>query len=343
MLPLDMSLLPATSAPALVARSSDGSPEFVLADHPVPRFIAARWHRSRVRLDEPMHLDHHLLSYCERGGAMCTLLVDDMRLHGRQQTGSLTFLPAGRVVSWLLEIPAEVVHTHLYIADEIVREAAQAGGGADADPTSLMALLNVHDPWFDGFFQLMAAECDACLSRGQLQDFDLFDRVGILLVRRLLALQGGARRSRTGVAPLRAFLLNEIAAHVESNLGGCIKLERLATMASMSVDHFVRAFAQATGSTPYRWILDRRLEAACARLRQSNDRVELIARDCGFSGASHLCTAFRRRYGVTPVAVRRGSAPPPATQDRNLSIADATGRHCGSLATQSGQPHQHRD
>jgi len=309
MLPVDMSLLPATSAPALVARSSDASPEFVLADRPRPRFITARWHRSRVRLDEPMHLDHHLLSYCERGGAMCTLVVDEMRLQGRQHTGSLTFLPAGRAVRWALEMPTEVVHTHVYIADEVVREVLRAG--ADADPPSLTALLNVHDPWFAGFFQLMAAECDACLSRGQLQDFDLFDRVGNLLVRRLLALQGSARPARPGVAPLRAFLLREIAAHVEANLGESIKLERLASMTSMSIDHFVRAFAQATGSTPYRWILDRRLDTACTRLRKGNDRIEVIARDCGFSGASHLCTAFRRRYGVTPIAFRRGSAPRP--------------------------------
>ena len=313
MLPVDMSLLPATSAPALVARSSDGPPEFVLADRPVPRFIAARWHRSQVRLDEPMRLDHHLLSYCERGGAMCTLVVDDVRLHGRQRTGSLTFLPAGRAVSWLLEAPAEVVHTHLYIADGVVREALRAG--ADVESSSLAALLNVHDVWFVGFFQLMAAECEACLSRGQLQEFDLLDRLGSLLVRRLLALQGGARPARTGVAPLRPFLLHKIAGHVEAKLGERIKLQCLASMVSMSVDHFVRAFAQATGSTPYRWILDRRLDAACARLRQGTDSIEVIARDCGFSGASHLCTVFRRRFGVTPFAFRRGSAPHSTATD----------------------------
>jgi AraC family transcriptional regulator len=311
MLPVDISLLPATSALALVARSSDNPPEFVLADRPMARFMTARWHRSQVRLDEPRRLDHHLLSYCERGGAMCTLVVDEARVHGRQHTGSLTFLPAGRAVSWLLEIPAEVVHTHLYIADEVVREVLRAGPDDDAEPYSLMALLNVHDPWFDGFFKLMAAECEACRSRGQLQDFDLFDRVGSLLVRRLLELQGGARPCRTGVAPLRAFVLHEIAAHVEANLAECIKLERLANMASMSVDHFVRAFAQATGSTPYRWILDRRLDAACTRLRQGNDRIEAISRECGFSGASHLCTAFRRRYGVTPIAFRCGGTRKP--------------------------------
>ena len=111
--------------------------------------------------------------------------------------------------------------------------------------------------------------------------------------------------------PLRPHLLQDLAVHVESNLNKRIRLECLARMASMSVDHFVRAFAQATGSTPYRWILDRRLDAACARLRQSSDRIAVIARECGFSGASHLCTAFRRRYGVTPIAFRRGSAPKP--------------------------------
>lgn len=309
MLHVDMTLMPATSAPAVVARSSHGFPEFVLADRPVPRFITARWHRSQVRLDEPMRMDHHLLSYCELGGATCTLVVDEVRLHGRQHTGSLTFLPAGRDVRWALETPVQVVHTHLYIADEVVREALRAS--AHAEPPSLRALLNVHDPWFAGFFQLMAAEYAACLTRGHLDDLDLFDRVGSLLVRRVLALQGDKRPPSAGVAPLRPILLHAIAAHIEANLDRRIRLECLASMVSMSVDHFVRVFARATGSTPHRWILDRRLEAACTYLSRDNDRIEVIARNCGFSGTSHLCTAFRRRYGVTPVAYRRRNLRQP--------------------------------
>jgi hypothetical protein len=59
---IDLSTVSRRSAVALVARSSDAPPDFVIADRPQPRFLAARWHRRSVRLDQPMRLDHHLLS-----------------------------------------------------------------------------------------------------------------------------------------------------------------------------------------------------------------------------------------------------------------------------------------
>ena len=54
--------------------------------------------------------------------------------------------------------------------------------------------------------------------------------------------------------------------HIAQNLAQRLTLDTLAAMTSMSVDHFVRAFEQATGSTPHRWILERRLDAACREI-----------------------------------------------------------------------------
>jgi AraC family transcriptional regulator len=310
MVHVELSALPATSTVALVARSSDTAPEFVLADRPAPRVIAARWHRRAARLDVPARLDWHLLSYCERGGAQATITLDGVCRRARQHTGSVTFLPAGCEASWTLDSPADACHVHLYLADEVLREAIGAPHpGPSFAPTPL---LNVRDPWLDGFFRLMMAEQEACRSSGRLQDFDLPSRLAGLLARRLLARQeappGPAERSGHAAA-LRPMLLREIESHVERHLGERVTLVRLASLASMSVDHFVRAFARATGSTPHRWILERRLDAARERMRHGHERLAVVARECGFSGPSHLSSAFHRRYGVTPTAFRRGEPP----------------------------------
>jgi AraC family transcriptional regulator len=309
MLPIDVSSLPRGSAVALVARSSDAPPDFVLADRPKPRFLAARWHRRRVWLDQPMQLDHHLVSYCERGGAMATIVLDDVCNHVQQVAGAVTFLPAGHRVRWSLDAPTELVHVHLYIAREVVREELRACAGRLSAPTALM---NVRDPWLDSFFHLMQAEHEACQCSGDLQRFDLLDRVGGLLVRRLLTLQASASPAadRSRIAPLRPFLLREIESYVDAHLGERILLHRLAMLAGMSVDHFVRAFSRATGATPHRWVMGRRLDAASSRLRTGTEPVETIARHLGFAGAAHFSAAFRRQHGVTPTAFRRGAWGP---------------------------------
>lgn len=143
-------------------------------------------------------------------------------------------------------------------------------------------------------------------------EFDLVERTLNLLRRRLVALNTAMRTSadRDRLAPLPPWLLHVIERHVEQHLGERIPLARLAALASMPVDHFVRVFARATGSTPQRWILQRRLDAARERLQHGADPVGVVVRECGFAGAPHLAAAFRRRCGVTPTAFRRARPVP---------------------------------
>jgi AraC family transcriptional regulator len=300
---LDLSDLAPTSACALVARSSATAPEFIVADRRVPHFTAARWRRRHVELKEPVRLAEHVLSYCVRGGALSTVVLDGVAMHAQQQTGAVTFLPAGRSVRWRLEAPAEMLHLHCYIAPDAMRDETRARLGV-AEP--LPALMNVLDPWLDGFFRLLVAEVDARCRDGGL---DFLERIGGMLVRHLVALQASRMpqpRHASSVSPLRPFILSRIEAFVEENLGGEIRLERLARMASMSVDHFVRAFKQATGSTPHRYLLERRLDRASVLLRDSADSVATVARRCGFPGAAHFSATFHDHYGVTPSEYRRG-------------------------------------
>jgi AraC family transcriptional regulator len=170
-------------------------------------------------------------------------------------------------------------------------------------------MLDVRHPWFDSFFRLLTAEHEACGQGNRLQEFDLFDRMGQLLLRRLIALQRhpGATDQPGRTAPLRTQLLRDVLAYIDRHLASKIVLDQLAAVASMCVDHFVRAFEQATGTTPHRWVLERRLEISRLRLRETTDAVGVIARECGFSGAAHFAAAFRRFHGTTPSAYRRGA------------------------------------
>ncbi|MEO1748148.1 MAG: AraC family transcriptional regulator [Pseudomonadota bacterium] len=99
--------------------------------------------------------------------------------------------------------------------------------------------------------------------------------------------------------------LRRIADYVDASDNAAISSERLAALVNMSPSRFLRSFKAATNSSPYQFILTRRVERARAMLYSSNRSLAQIALDCGFSSQSHMTDIFRSRLNVTPGALRR--------------------------------------
>lgn len=100
--------------------------------------------------------------------------------------------------------------------------------------------------------------------------------------------------------------LHRVTEYIESNLHGDLPLAQLAAVIHMSPYHFARLFKQATGVSPHRFVLQRRIRTAATLLGDSTSSITAIARAVGFATTSHFSTTFRRITGVTPTAYRRG-------------------------------------
>lgn len=79
----------------------------------------------------------------------------------------------------------------------------------------------------------------------------------------------------------------------------------LSRMLDCSREHLARQFRAATGVSPSEFLMQHRLRLAARELRQSDDKLDRIARRCGFSGANYLCRAFRQGMGLTPAQYRK--------------------------------------
>ncbi len=84
-----------------------------------------------------------------------------------------------------------------------------------------------------------------------------------------------------------------------------LPLERLAEAARLSPRQFGRVFREATGETPARAVERLRVEAACLRLQDGTEPVDLIARAVGFNDPERMRRAFVKRFGQPPQAMRR--------------------------------------
>ena len=79
---------------------------------------------------------------------------------------------------------------------------------------------------------------------------------------------------------------------------------RLAQQMDVSREHLGRLFKAALGVTPLDYLTQHRLRLSVDALRNGDEKLESVARRCGFSGANYLCRAFRRQFHVTPAEFR---------------------------------------
>ncbi|MGN9846916.1 GlxA family transcriptional regulator [Nonomuraea sp. H19] len=86
-------------------------------------------------------------------------------------------------------------------------------------------------------------------------------------------------------------------------------VNELAKQALMSSRTFARRFRVATGTTPYAWLTDQRLDLAEELLATSTLSIQEIAEQVGFHSNSVLRTQFAKRHGISPIAYRKANAP----------------------------------
>lgn len=99
--------------------------------------------------------------------------------------------------------------------------------------------------------------------------------------------------------------LRRLEDFVRANLSKSICLEQLSDIAGLSKRHFLRAFQESVGASPYKYVLALRIEEAKRRLFQSADSITEIALATGFGHAQHFSTSFRKATGETPSSFRQ--------------------------------------
>lgn len=103
--------------------------------------------------------------------------------------------------------------------------------------------------------------------------------------------------------------LRRVLDHVACHLDAPLTLRLLAELAGMDLFRFVRAFKQATGLSPHRYVLEARIGRARELLRDRSLSITEIALRTGFATPSHFSVTFRRMTNATPRAFRDALPP----------------------------------
>jgi AraC family transcriptional regulator len=96
--------------------------------------------------------------------------------------------------------------------------------------------------------------------------------------------------------------------YIDRHLEGNLTLDEMASVACLSRFHFARAFKQAVGQSPRRYVIARRLERAQVLLTESETPLVEIALALRFSSQANFTRAFRQSTGLAPGQYRREAA-----------------------------------
>lgn len=95
-----------------------------------------------------------------------------------------------------------------------------------------------------------------------------------------------------------------VAAYVRSHLSEAFTTEDIAAELNISRCYLSIVFKKETGETLIHYIHRRKIEEACHRLAESNDKICQISAELGFSSQSHFTRIFKEFKDMTPLQYR---------------------------------------
>ena len=88
---------------------------------------------------------------------------------------------------------------------------------------------------------------------------------------------------------------------VLSNYMSAKSIKELAKMCGYDcLKTFTRHFKKCFGETPYKWMLDRKMEEIQPLVLKSDFTITEISRMYGFKNVSHLVNTYTKKFGVSP-------------------------------------------
>lgn len=211
--------------------------------------------------------------------------------------GALTFLPADTEWRGWDDGDSFASYLIILIADDF------AGKALSRADTLRLGLLKPRVGFRDQLLEQALKSVLTELRRPDMMSEIVVESQATLISAQLLRLDGWTQDSVVGA--LSPSHLSRVVELIESDLDLPLNIQRLAAEVQLSPAHFSRSFKRSMGMTPYAFIVRRRLQRAADLLKTSDTLATRIALECGFSSSSHLSTAFKEAFGLSPREYRR--------------------------------------
>jgi AraC family transcriptional regulator len=244
----------------------------------------------------PVPICTEIVMLLSGGGMVCRAGNGEVQ-KSLARPGMSYLVPVGTQESHL-ELSDRMECLHLYLPPALLDQSALAD--FDVDPAKVQ-IAYAHGLTDQVLFHICSPLRDLLHRPRQPTDTLFVEGIQIALAAHLLGHYTIDRWRPAEKSPsLDPRRLQRVLDYIEASLKADIRLEELAAQACLSPFHFSRLFREATGLSPHRYVIDRRVQAARQELARNNLSLVEIAMEFGFGSQANFTRVFRKATSLTP-------------------------------------------
>lgn len=248
------------------------------------------------RQETPVPICTEIVMLLSGGGMVCRAGNGEVQ-KSLARPGVSYLVPVGTQESHL-ELSDRMECLHLYLPPALLDQSALAD--FDVDPAKVQ-IAYAHGLTDQVLFHICAPLRDLLHRPRQPTDALFVEGIQIALAAHLLGHYTIDRWRPPEKSPsLDPRRLQRVLDHIEASLKADIRLDDMAAQACLSPFHFSRLFREATGLSPHRYVIDRRIQAARQELARNNLSLVEIALEFGFGSQANFTRVFRKATSLTP-------------------------------------------
>ena len=212
--------------------------------------------------------------------------------------GAISFFPSHQPFSGRLKVAKGVFANVLFVAlDPLFVSRIAEGLELDADRIELIEHRRASDPTLHHIALALRAGVQSGDALDRMYGEALSTAVAVHLLREYGAAVLEPKRQHGGLP--REKLVRAVE-YIQDQLDTDLTVSGIAQAVGMSPDHFTRLFKEATGQSPYRYVVEARVRKAKELLTTGKFTISEAAHHVGFVDQSHLTRHFKRVFGLPP-------------------------------------------
>jgi AraC family transcriptional regulator len=261
--------------------------------------LAERWHHSEGDLGEVLPRETEVIVMLD--GHLRVRRRGDGQLQQHEAVpGTVWLCPAG-IREDMIHLYGEIRDSiHLYLPATPLAKTALEDLDVDPSRVQLRYEGGFRDPLIEAIGRTVAAELHNPSPMAPLLVETLSAALGVYILRSYSGSSAASHPLPTAKGTLDRRRLARVLAFIDAHLDRELSLEELAREACLSAFHFARSFKMATGVSPHRYVLQRRLDHAKALLTAGTLSLAEVALACGFSSQAHFSSSFKQATGLSP-------------------------------------------
>lgn len=127
--------------------------------------------------------------------------------------------------------------------------------------------------------------------------YDIYAKANLSLIL-LLANQASVTKP-VRLADITPQAVKDAIQYVDQNLSNTLSIQDIADHLNLSRSRFCHLFKDFTGTSPWNYIIARRIQHACTLLQKGMSITD-VCFECGFNDYAHFVKSFTKLVGISP-------------------------------------------